>query len=155
MIGYADTSFIAPLYVPDVHSPAAAAVMARANGPVLITALCDVEMSNAIELRYHRKEITRQQAKAAAQAFDEDVRSGVFSLQPMPAAMFDKAKGMARQYTHVLGTRSLDLLHVAAALSLGADTFFSFDRNQRKLARGAGLALRPKELPSRTLRSAR
>jgi predicted nucleic acid-binding protein len=40
-------------------------------------------------------------------------------------------------------TRTADLLHVAAALELGASDFFSFDRQQRKMAEAAGLKLNP------------
>ena len=35
--------------------------------------------------------------------------------------------------------RALDILHVAAAVHLGADEFLTFDFNQRKLALAAGL----------------
>jgi predicted nucleic acid-binding protein len=141
---YADTSFVVSLYVPDVHSPAAIAAMGKTGGPVLITALIEVELCNAIELRVFRKELTGQQGKAAAQAFEEDLQNGVFSLQPLPAATFGQAKRLARQHTASLGTRTLDLLHVAAALTLGADSIFSFDASERKLAHAAGLHVRPK-----------
>jgi hypothetical protein len=39
--------------------------------------------------------------------------------------------------------RSLDLLHVAAALILEARVFFSFDDRQRKAAAGEGLNVKP------------
>ena len=42
-------------------------------------------------------------------------------------------------YTPRLATRSLDLLHVAAATLLGAKVFYSFDERQRKAAAGEGL----------------
>jgi predicted nucleic acid-binding protein len=35
--------------------------------------------------------------------------------------------------------RAFDILHVAAAVHLGADEFLTFDSNQRKLALAAGL----------------
>jgi len=38
-----------------------------------------------------------------------------------------------------LGTRTLDILHVASASILEADAFHSFDRNQKRLARIEGL----------------
>jgi predicted nucleic acid-binding protein len=38
------------------------------------------------------------------------------------------------------GFRTYDILHVAAALCLGCDTFWSFDRKSRDLARLEGLA---------------
>jgi predicted nucleic acid-binding protein len=36
-------------------------------------------------------------------------------------------------------TRSLDVLHVASALVLHAETFYTFDEKQRKLAKAEGL----------------
>ena len=42
-----------------------------------------------------------------------------------------------------LGTRSLDLLHVAAALVLDTKVFFSFDDRQRKAAASEGLKVKP------------
>jgi predicted nucleic acid-binding protein len=41
------------------------------------------------------------------------------------------------------GHRSLDILHVATALHLGALEFLTFDTNQRKLAAAEKLKVRP------------
>jgi hypothetical protein len=41
------------------------------------------------------------------------------------------------------GHRAFAILHVAAALHLGASEFLTFDTNQRKLATTAGLKLGP------------
>ena len=41
------------------------------------------------------------------------------------------------------GQRTIDLLHVAIALEAGAKTFLSFDQRQRKLAKAAGLKVKP------------
>jgi predicted nucleic acid-binding protein len=38
-----------------------------------------------------------------------------------------------------LGNRTLDTLHVASALELKAERFWTFDDRQAKLARAAGL----------------
>jgi len=46
---------------------------------------------------------------------------------------------MARRRTSQLGTRTLDVLHVSSAVKLQADMFYTFDRNQEKLARAEGL----------------
>lgn len=42
-------------------------------------------------------------------------------------------------HTEELGVRSVDILHVAAALVLGLEVFLTFDTRQRALARLAGL----------------
>ena len=41
------------------------------------------------------------------------------------------------------GQRTIDLLHVAIALEAKATTFLSFDNRQRKLAKAAGLEVKP------------
>jgi len=41
-----------------------------------------------------------------------------------------------------LGTSTLDILHVAAAIVLDADSFHTFDDRQKKLAKAAGLVCR-------------
>jgi len=43
----------------------------------------------------------------------------------------------------MLGTRAVDVLHVAAALELGATGFFTFGLKQRKMAEATGLILNP------------
>jgi predicted nucleic acid-binding protein len=65
---------------------------------------------------------------------------------PTPVAsneLHEKARQLSDRYTPTLGTRSLDLLHIAAALVLGAKEFFSFDDKQRKAAAGEGLKVKP------------
>jgi predicted nucleic acid-binding protein len=46
---------------------------------------------------------------------------------------------MARRQTPQSGTHTLDILHVASALELKAEMFYTFDRNQEKLAKAEGL----------------
>jgi len=62
-------------------------------------------------------------------------------LRPLPEQAFDRARQLSRQPTAHLGTRTADLLHVAAALELGVDVLYSFDKQQRKLARAVRLKI--------------
>jgi predicted nucleic acid-binding protein len=48
-----------------------------------------------------------------------------------------------QKYTSTFGTRTLDLLHIAAAILLKAGQFLSFDERQRQAAKREGLKLRP------------
>jgi hypothetical protein len=50
-----------------------------------------------------------------------------------------KAIDLADQYTSLTGCRSLDLLHVSAAVIAGSDRFVTADRRQSVVARRAGL----------------
>jgi predicted nucleic acid-binding protein len=46
---------------------------------------------------------------------------------------------LGRRYAPKLGVRTLDTLHVACALELKADRFWTFDDRQAKLAKAQGL----------------
>ena len=140
MTAYADTSFIVSIYVLDANSRLAAARMKRISLPILITLLGELELSNALSLRLFRKELTPFEVEAAHGLFAEDVSAGLFQPSPLAPAAYERAALIARKHTPQLGTRTLDVLHVALALTLNASTFYTFDRNQRVLAKREGLA---------------
>ncbi len=142
MIGYADTSFLVSLYLPDSHSPAAWAAM-KSRPSLLLTPLHELELVNAIQLAVFRKLISKSQAKSVLRDFEQD-RSGVFELTPMPVESYTRAEHLARRHTSTLGSRSLDILQVATALVLKPDVFFTFDERQRRLAKAVRLHVLPK-----------
>ncbi|MGO8790754.1 MAG: type II toxin-antitoxin system VapC family toxin [Terriglobia bacterium] len=139
MSAYADTSFLVSLYVLDGNSALAAAQMKRVALPLSLSPLGEIEIANAFQLRLFRKELDHSKVKAAQKLFREDVANGVIALRPLPPAAFDEARRLAEKHTRRLGTRSLDVLHVASALVLRAETFYTFDEKQRKLAKAEGL----------------
>lgn len=114
--------------------------MGRSGAALLLNSFGEVELTNALQLRVFRKEIARAQAAAAYAAFQQDIGSGVLFVVPVAAAVFEKAKHLSRKHTATLGARTLDILHVAAALVSGAETFYTFDANQGRLAKAEGLA---------------
>jgi hypothetical protein len=104
-----------------------------------VSALVALESVNAMQLRLYRKERTLRQTTDSIQAFEADLAAGVLRLFPVPAAAWDVAQKLSRSHSSALGTRSLDILQVAIALVLRADTFLTFDRNQAALAQAEGL----------------
>jgi predicted nucleic acid-binding protein len=140
---YLDTSLVVSLYCLDANSAAAADLLPTVNEPLLITALVELETVNAIGLKEFRREITTQQAEALLLNFVRAMHDGVFLLRDVPEPAFGRARQLSRQLTPRFGTRSADILHVAAALELGATSFFSFDLQQRKMAEAVGLKLNP------------
>jgi predicted nucleic acid-binding protein len=136
---YADTSFLVSLYIPDANSAEAVRCMGRLSLPVLITPLGELELVNAVQLRLFRKEVRPAEARAANAAFRADSHDGVFAMRALPEEVFTRARQLASKWTAKLGTRSLDILHVAAAIALRAAAFHTFDDRQRKLAKAAGL----------------
>ncbi len=111
------------------------------KGTVLITPFGELEFINAIGLRVFRKEISSIQARSTLDDFEQDLREGFIQLKPLTDQAFARARQVSQQTTPHLGTRAADLLHVAAALEMGAATFLSFDLQQRKLAQSLKLKL--------------
>lgn len=136
-----DTSFLVSLYSPDDNSPAAAQVMQGSKGEHILTPLVELELNNALQLRIFRKELSNAQVKSALQAFESDLKNRLFHLIALPEQTFERALKLSMQTTATLGTRTADLLHVAAALELNADCLYSFDQQQRKLAQTVRLKL--------------
>jgi predicted nucleic acid-binding protein len=138
---YVDTSFLVSLYSLDANSPSAARVMQTSAGERFLTTFGELELANALELRVFRKEASATQARSSWKDFEQDLRDGIFQIRPLSDQVFERARQLARANTARLGTRTADLLHVAAALELKADRLFSFDQRQRKLAREVRLKL--------------
>jgi predicted nucleic acid-binding protein len=115
--------------------------METAAGDLFITALGEFEILNAFRLRVFRREASPAAAHSALTNFEKDMREGTLRVRELSDSVFERARQLSQQTTAKLGTRSADLLHVAAALELGADYLFSFDHKQRKLARSLHLKL--------------
>ena len=141
MSAYADTSFLVSLYVLDANSARAAAQMKHAKLPILLTPFGELELTNAILLRLFRRELLPSKVKAAHALVRKDIEDGIFLLKPLAGAVYERAKQIARRRTPQLGTRTLDVLHVASAVVLQAETFYTFDRSQEKLAEAEGLTV--------------
>jgi predicted nucleic acid-binding protein len=136
-----DASFLFSLYVLDANSAAASAKMKRAVLPLLLSDVGKIEILNAVGLRLFRKELRPAQAKKVYGLFREDIEQGVVQIVPFPAAAYQQAEQIARTHTPLLGTRTLDLLHVAGALALKAHAFYTFDQRQARLAADVGLTI--------------
>jgi predicted nucleic acid-binding protein len=138
---YLDTSFVVSLYSLDVNSAAATSLLPTVQEEILITSLVELETINALGLKEFRKQVTGLQAESSYLNFERAVHTGIFQLRALPEPAFQRARQLSRQFTAKLGVRTADLLHVAAALEMGANRFFSFDLQQRKMATAAGLKL--------------
>ncbi len=135
MTAYFDTSVITKWYVPEVDSEAALRLRDRFTPPLPLTHLHRVELASAWQLKVFRKEM-KDAAVALAQAdLGTDLEAGLWVPPAYDlASVFDRAGQMAGRHTRRLGVRSLDILHVAAALELSAATFVTADVRQGKLA---------------------
>ena len=62
-------------------------------------------------------------------------------MRPLPATAFVRARALAEKITPSVGVRAADLLHIAAALELGAKSLYTFDQRQHQAAHAVGLTL--------------
>lgn len=151
MKAYADPSFIVSLYSPDANSAAAARTMQASSGDRFVTTFGELEVVNAMGLRVFREEISAVQSQSSLLQFENDLRDGVFQLRGLSDSILERTRQLSRQTTAKLGTRTADILHVAAALELGVDCLYTFDSHQRKLAQSLRLELNKLSRPKRPL----
>ena len=140
---YLDTSLLVSLYCLDANTLLAAAAIRKRGAEFHLSSLGELELVNALELRVFRGEITARQAKASRNHFESDLRGAVLQLETLPDSVFARARQISSATTSKFGTRSADVLHVAAALEMKADLFYSFDRQQRRLAEAEDFKLNP------------
>jgi predicted nucleic acid-binding protein len=72
---------------------------------------------------------------------EEHASAGRWIPLPMPENAFELCADLARRYGPKLGIRTLDSLHVACALELKAERFWTFDERQAKLAKAVGMKI--------------
>jgi predicted nucleic acid-binding protein len=140
---YLDTSVVFSLHFRDANTAAALALVAGAAESLLITSLCELEAVNAFSLRVFRKEMLAINRDNAVRDLKSDISSGVMNLWPLPEAAFVRAKALAQSLTPTIGVRAVDLIHVSAAIELGAGSLYTFDRKQNRTAQSAGLKVNP------------
>lgn len=144
---YIDTGILVKSYVREPDTPEALAIIEAAGDPLLFSHIHEIEIPNAIRLKRFRGEITKEEESAAIQIFCDDIKVGrMMKPEYDLAEVFNRAERLSAKFSGEIGTRSLALLHVAAALEVGCTVFASFDERQRKGAALAGLKVVPTKL---------
>src|SRR5205085_83362 len=116
---YADSSFLVSCYVTDANTPQAKGYLVRTAAPLVFTALHALEVRNAFKLGVFRGLYAAGDANAARRNLESDLRSGRLVKTPAewPVVLRIAAR-FSERHSATLGTRSLDILHVAAAKGL-------------------------------------
>jgi len=137
---YADTSFLVSLYGRDVNSLAAISLLKKHRPVFLVTPFGEAEFTSIVfAVTARPKGWTLSEARALEENFVHDLQTGVWQWEDFAFEIWARARELARRHAPALGCRALDALHVASALTLEADDFYTFDRHQAKLARAVGL----------------
>jgi predicted nucleic acid-binding protein len=141
---YFDSAIIVKLYVREATSPDAIRLVGACVAPYWLTQWQALEVKNAIRLKAFRHEITGEEMKQSIAAFERDIVTGRWQRPAYAAATVEqKADELSASYSATLGCRTLDIIHVAAALVIGAREFVTFDGRQGAVAKQAGLAVKP------------
>lgn len=137
---YVDTSFLVSLYLEDSHSRSADQMLLTLTESFL-TSLHRVEWFHAIAHHVFRGSITETKAGELHSLFEQDTKTGPWQQVAVPEHAFDLCADLGRRYGSKLGIRTLDTLHVACALELNAERFWTFDEQQAKLAKAVGMRI--------------
>jgi len=141
---YADTSFLASLYLNDANTPQAVELAQSGTAPYALTPFIRLELANAVRLANFRKMITAKQERDIFRNIEQDRGTGFLAETPIAwSEILDQAEEVSAKYTPKIGVRTLDLLHAAAAIILASGTFLTFDTRQRTLAERIGLKVQP------------
>lgn len=148
---YADTNFFTNVWANLTESDEARSLLqsvSQSHGRLPVTRLLRMEFTNALQrLVYESRHGTQilhfspEAALIARAEFEDEMLAG--DLLQWEAVDDDDLElafdALAYRHTAKHGFRTYDILHVASALMLGCDTFWSFDKKARKLASLEGL----------------
>ena len=138
---YVDSSVLVAIYVPE-HFSQTARQTVRAVPQIPFTQLHELEVRNAFESLVGRALITRDECRAILAQLDEDLDSQRLARVSLDLdGVFTSASDLSRTYTAKVLTRSLDLLHVAAAQAMMCTRLVSADDRQLVVAKAAGLTV--------------
>lgn len=139
---YVDTSVIVKLYIKEKYSMAASGWLKQNNESIPLTSFHELELINAIHLKKFRTEISLAETHLIMSRFEEHEKNGVYYRPPLNwPDIFINAIELSRKHTASIGSRALDILHVASALSIGSERFLTLDDRQTRLAALAGMKI--------------
>ena len=106
-----------------------------------LTPLHRAEWAHAICQYVFQRRISAREYQQVCSDFEEDRKTGLWMEVGLPDMAFETCIQLAGHHVPRLGARTLDSLHVASAIELKADYFWTFDDRQAKLAEAEGLKI--------------
>jgi predicted nucleic acid-binding protein len=149
---FADTNFFTNLWLELSHTDRANELyreLVLSHEMLPVTQLVRMELTNALQRLVYEAQrgsqpfrVNRETALSARADLDTELAVGKFIRwtdldSRLLEAEFDR---LVYRYTASEGFRTYDIMHVASALALGCDTFWSFDARAKKLAAMVGLS---------------
>lgn len=139
---YLDTSALLKLYIRESGSDWVQTQVASQDDPLPIWELQEAELLNALHLKVFWGEFASEEVSEQIAYFHSRKNRGLYRFPLLERSrLMDRFRSLSKRSME-LGTRTLDVLHVACACELEVDAFLSFDDRQIKLAEEIGLCVR-------------
>lgn len=140
---YLDTSAFLKLYIREAGSEAVQGVVEAQSEPLPVWDTLEMDFTNALWLKVFWKEIKEADAQQQLVLFEDRRKRGqYFTPELSRSRLLERFRVVAARASET-GCRTMDVMHVAAALELEASMLVSFEERQRRLAELAGLPCQP------------
>jgi predicted nucleic acid-binding protein len=137
---YYDSGVLVKLYVREDRSDEVTRFVARRGESVAVNHLHELEICNALRLKRFRDEIDDVQLAASLGMIAADfAERRLIRHEADWQVIHDEAERLSAVTGATVGVRTIDVIHIAAALTQMATGVVSFDRRQLAAARMSGL----------------
>ena len=137
---YYDSGVLVKLYVREDRSDEVTRFVARRGESVAVNRLHEFEIRNALRLKRFRDEIDDVQLAASLGMIAADfAERRLIRHEADWQVIHDEAERLSAVTGATVGVRTIDVIHIAAALTQMATGVVSFDRRQLAAARMSGL----------------
>src|SRR6266850_5597324 len=117
MDAYFDSAIIIKLYVQEINSADAINLVSNYPAPAPLTSWQALEVRTAIRLKAFRKEISAGEMTQSISAFEQDIAANRWVRPDYSADTVEqKAEELSANHAVTVGCRTLDIIHVAAAV---------------------------------------
>lgn len=140
---YLDTSAFIKLYFLEEGSGFVQTCIEAQDEPLPVWHILKAEFMNACRLKVYWGSIEQHQADQLIELFDDRLTRGQYRVADIAFSDMMTEFRRLSNFTQELGCRTLDILHVACALLLEAESFVSYDVRQCALAKKAGMSVLP------------
>ncbi len=140
---YLDTSALVKLYIREPGSEDVQGWVISQDDPLPIWELQEMELVNALYIKVFQREISAEDAERQMERFRKRRREGFYFFPGLDRLTWIEKFFEIVRCTQEIGSRTLDIQHVAYAVLLKPLQFVSYDERQRKVAEREGLNVVP------------
>lgn len=141
---FVDASFLVSFFAHDEHSRDAVRWWCKSNVILTASRLVLFEAENSMRTLHLEGKCTRAASQWAVEKMKRAVAEGLIEVrEPRVKRLYPAAVRLSIHHSDTKRFGAMDILHVAAALDLGAKQFVSFDARQGELADAEGLRVLP------------